>query len=294
MTSDRMNPRGFVSFRGVIKNIFRQLQERYESRSSLPALPTGFAELDAETLGLWPGDLTLIAALPGAGSTSLALNILAHAAFDQNKTVALFSLDLRADEIALRLIAAHGEIKLDVLRTGRMEDEDWSRWSTTITALADDPLKIDDSRTLTAADVRSRVLDLALTRKPDLVVVDRLQNLRWPETITDVESQDGANARALKALARELDVPVVVLSRIDHAPDWFPAHLEGTNQEHVCSPVAHAADTLLYLDRETNRNRQEAESTTAWLILARHRRGQRAKIRLEFDRRYGRFTDPIL
>lgn len=293
MTSDNLAPSTFVPFRTSLKDTFRVLQERYESRGALPALPTGFAELDAELLGLWPGDLTLVVSLPGAGATSFALTMLAHAAFDQNKTVTMFSLDLSAEEIALRLVAERSSINLDALRTGRLEDEDWARFSHTITALVDANLLIDDTRALTVSELRSRVLALAAARKLDLVVVDRLQNLRSSGPEGDSATEDGSNARVLRSLARELGVPIVVLSRLDHDPDWLDIHVGGTSQQHVRSPVAHAADTLLYLNRETNRLRPDGtDSTTAWLILARHRRGRRAKIRLEFDGSLGRFSDP--
>jgi replicative DNA helicase len=287
-----MSRPGFTTFRSAIKDCFRYLQERYETSHLPPALPTGFAELDDLTLGLWPGDLTLIAAPPGAGATSLALNVIAHTAFDLGKTVALFSLDLRAEEISLRLIAERGQVELGSLLTGRVDATEWTRFSTAVSALVEFRVMIDDSLTLSVAELRSRVTELASNTKVDLVVVDRLQNLRSPGAEPDIESQDASNARALKALARELEVPVIALSRFDHDPDWFPIRLGGPNKEHLRSPVAHAADTVLYLNRDTTRMRQDSESTTAWLILARHRRGQCAKIKLEFDGRYGRFSDP--
>lgn len=292
MTADHTSPTTFVPFRIVVKDAFRQLQERYESRSHLPALPTGFASLDDKILGLWPGDLTVIAALPGAGASTLALNMLANIALDEHKLVAFFSIDLRADEIALRLVANRGRIELDVLRSGQLSDGDWRRLSAVMPSLADACIVIDDSRHLRFGDLRQRVVELSQISKPELILVDRLQLLRWDGAETDEGALEGANARALKALARDVDVPVIVLSRFDSVPDWSTVQAGGDIRAHLRSPVAHAADTLIYLSRETHRTRQEGELATAWLILARHRRGEGAKLRLDFDGPQCRFSEP--
>jgi replicative DNA helicase len=281
-----------VSLVDAMKDVVRGLDARRDSSATGTALSTGFADLDRELLGLWPGELTVVASLPGAGATSLALNLAAHVGCHTEKTVLLCSLDLRADDIALRLIAAHGGIPLTHLRTGHLDEEERARVREATGHLEGARILIDDARQPSLADVRQRILTLANHSRSDLLIIDRLQDLRSPGTTSDFEVQDGIHARMLKGLARELSIPVVALSRFDDDPDWFNVSTGSPSTQHLRSPVAHAADSLIFLNRDARHASSAVDPGSAWLVLARHRRGPRSALRLGFDARYGRFWDP--
>lgn len=278
-----------LPLRGTIAHTFRRLQDRYESQDLPAALPTGFADLDQIIGGLWPGEVTIIAALPGAGATTFALNVASFTSLALRRTVAFFSLDQNAEEIGLRLIALHGGIDLSRLRSGQMEDADWPACTAASELLAGANLLIDDTRTFSFEEFRSRAIHAAATMHLDLLIIDNVQHFLAFVEDNRTYFIDRSIARQLQSLTRELNIPILAISRLAGDNYFFSGALT-ESYFRGCGPIECAADMLFFLHRAECRNPKTKRKGTAELIVARQRRGPLGTVKFAFDGRYARFS----
>ena len=212
--------------------------------SAVTGVPTGFADLDEKTSGLQPGDLVIIAGRPSMGKTALALNIAEHVALNTKLPVAIFSMEMGASQLALRMIGSVGRLDQHKLRTGRLAAEDWERLSTALGRLSDAPILIDETPALNAIEVRSRARRLTKTYgKLGLVIVDYLQLMQASTQGENRATEISEISRAMKSLAKELKVPVVALSQLNRSLEQRP------NKRPVMSDLRECVtgDTLVLL-----------------------------------------------
>ena len=194
--------------RAAVKDAFQILHQRYESKGSVTGLATGFTDLDEMTAGLQPSDLIIVAARPSMGKTALAVNIAEYAAIQKKKAVAIFSMEMSASQLAFRLISSLGRINQQHLRTGDLAEEEWPRVTNAITLLSEAKIFIDDTPALSPGELRARARRLKREHDLGLIVIDYLQLMQVPGNKENRATEISEISRGLKALAKELDVPV--------------------------------------------------------------------------------------
>lgn len=207
----------FVAMPGALKDAFEELRNRFENGGNITGLPTGYNDFDAMTAGLQPTDLIILAARPAMGKTTFALNIAEYAAIKSKKGVAVFSMEMSASQLAMRLISSNGRINAQRLRTGQLEDEDWSRVTSAIKMLKETKIFIDDTPGVSPEVLRSKCRRLKREHDLGLVVIDYLQLMSVPGNSENRATEISEISRSLKGLAKELHVPVIALSQLNRS-----------------------------------------------------------------------------
>jgi replicative DNA helicase len=206
---------GFKLVKAILPDVVNRIDELYHSEGKLTGIPTGFKQLDEMTSGLQPGDLIIIAGRPSMGKTSLAVNIAENAALGAHKSAAIFSMEMSAESLTLRMLSSLGRINQSHLRSGRLQEDDWPRIDSAMTQLGNASIHIDETPALTPTEVRARARRLKRERGLDLIVVDYLQLMQVAGTKENRATEISEISRSLKALARELKVPVIALSQLN-------------------------------------------------------------------------------
>jgi replicative DNA helicase len=206
---------GFRSVKSLLPDVVNRIDTLYNSDGKMTGVPTGFKQLDEMTSGLQPGDLIVIAGRPSMGKTTLAVNIAENAALGSGKSAAIFSMEMSAESLTLRMISSLGRINQSNLRSGRLHEEDWPRIDSAMTQLSNAKIYVDETPALTPTEVRARARRLKRERGLDLIVVDYLQLMQVSGTKENRATEISEISRSLKALAKELSVPVIALSQLN-------------------------------------------------------------------------------
>ncbi|MBX2823689.1 MAG: replicative DNA helicase, partial [Gammaproteobacteria bacterium] len=214
---------GFHDIKTVLTKAVDRINYLFESGSAITGLSTGFDELDEKTSGLQPSDLVIVAGRPSMGKTTFAMNIAEHAALTAAAPVAVFSMEMPAEQLAMRMIASLGRVELQNLRTGKLSEQDWPRITSAITLLNEKKsVFIDDTPAMTPTDLRARCRRLKREHGLSLIVIDYLQLMRLSDSKENRATEISEISRSLKALAKELDVPVVALSQLNRGLEQRP------------------------------------------------------------------------
>src|SRR5687768_13643009 len=248
----------FVSLREAMKDAFQILQERYENQGSVTGLPTGFTDLDEMTAGLQPSDLIILAARPAMGKTTLALNIAEYGALKTKKAVAVFSMEMSASQLAFRLMSSMGRINATRLRTGQLEDEDWSRVNMSIKMLSDMKIFIDDTPALSPDVLRSKARRLKREHDLGLIVVDYLQLMQVPGSSENRTNEISEISRSLKALAMELKVPVIALSQLNRGLESRTDKRPVMSDLRESGAIEQDADIIMFIYRDEYYNKENS------------------------------------
>ena len=260
--------------------------------SAVTGVPTGFADLDEKTSGLQPGDLIIIAGRPSMGKTALALNITEHVALDAKMPVAVFSMEMGASQLALRLIGSVGRLDQHKLRTGRLAAEDWEKLSAALGRLSEAPIMIDETPALNAIEVRSRARRLAKTYgKLGLVVVDYLQLMQASTQGENRATEISEISRAMKSLAKELKVPVVALSQLNRSLEQRPNKRPVMSDLRESGAIEQDADVILFIYRDEVYNPDSQDKGVAEIIIGKQRNGPIGTVRLTFLGEHTRFEN---
>ena len=286
---------GFRSLQDTLRAVVDRIDVLSSSDSAITGLPTGFTELDNMTAGLQPSDLVIVAGRPSMGKTALAMNIAENAAIGHNRAVAIFSMEMSASQLAMRMLASVGQINFKKLRTGRLDDEDWARLTSAMTLLGGAPLFIDDTPGLTPVELRARARRLAREREEGLglVVVDYLQLMQTGESTENRATEVSNITRALKGLAKELDVPVVALSQLNRALEQRPGRkkIPVMSDLRESGAIEQDAHLILFIYRDEVYNEDSEDKGTAEIIIGKQRNGPTGNIRLTFRGEFTRFDN---
>ncbi|MDR2519918.1 MAG: replicative DNA helicase [Eubacteriaceae bacterium] len=281
-----------VSLPEAITPAIIKLGERYELSQSMTGVPTGFTAIDALTDGLQPSDLIILAARPSMGKTALGLNFAQNAAFRYTKTVAFFSLEMSVEQLILRIISSETEIDSSVLRVGGQTNAEWTR----ITHLNADvkekhyELYIDDTSSISAGEIRSKLRKLKSRKGLDLVVIDYLQLMGSAQRAENRNQEISSISRDLKALAKELHVPVVALSQLSRSPEGRKDRRPILSDLRESGAIEQDADIVMMLYRDNYYDR-EADSNETEVIFAKHRNGEVGTVKLLFSGKHTKFKD---
>jgi len=284
---------GFTLVRDLLKPAFEQIDKLYHQRGSVTGVPSGFRRLDQFTTGFQAGELIIIAARPSMGKTSLCLNIGMNAAKGAGKSVAVFSLEMSNDQLVQRLLSTEAKIDAQSLRSGNIKDKEWGDITHAMGVLAEVPIYIDDSAALTVGEVRSRSRRLAASTGLDLIIIDYLQLLRSanPRATNRVEIIDEI-CRNLKALAKELKVPVIALAQLNRSPESRNDKRPLLSDLRESGGIEQEADVVAFIYRDDYYNPPTPENENiAEIHIAKQRNGPTGLVQLRFDKRFTSFSD---
>jgi replicative DNA helicase len=293
--SERRVAAGFASLRTLLHDAFDRLDYLHTHRGEISGIRTGFPDLDALTAGLQPSDLVVLAARPSIGKTSLALNIAEYAAIHNTprRTIGLFSLEMSKEQLVLRLLSSVGGIDSQRLRTGFLDELDFVGVSRAMTGLSEAPIYIDDTPNISTMELRTKARRLQAEAGLDLVIVDYLQLRQSSTTNKEANRVQEVSeiSRGLKALARELKVPVLALSQLSRQPEMRESREPRLSDLRESGSIEQDADLVIFLWKEKERSGEgEAEGELVNLRLAKHRNGPTGELKLWFRKSQTRFA----
>lgn len=273
----------FIPIKEILSDTFERLDELSKYKGKLRGIPTGFSDLDRILGGLQRSDLVILAARPSMGKTSLALDIARHVAVMENQPVGLFSLEMSKDQLADRLLASMANINMWNLRNGRLASDDYSRIQHAMGSLSDAPLYIDDAGSLNMLQMRAMARRLQANKGLSLIVVDYLQLMEPMNRFQSAVQQVTENSRALKILAKELNVPVLVLSQLSRAVESRIPQIPRLADLRESGAIEQDADVVMFIYREDKYNENSAEPNIARILIEKHRNGPTGGTNLYFD-----------
>ena len=289
---------GLLEIKPVLARVFERIDHLYhrDNPSDVTGVPTGFTDLDKMTAGMQPGDLLVIAGRPSMGKTALALNIAEHVAVDNGLPVALFSMEMSGTQLAMRLLGSISKVDQHKMRTGRLNDEEWAKLSEAIGKLHDTPIYIDEAGALSALEVRARARRLKRQfSKLGLIVIDYLQLMSSsnPKANENRATEISEISRSLKAMAKELDVPVIALSQLNRAVDQRPDRRPVMSDLRESGAIEQDADVILFIYREVvyKPDLPEEQRGVAEVIIGKQRNGPIGTVRLTFRGQHTRFEN---
>jgi replicative DNA helicase len=292
VADDRLKA-GFVPMRELVNESFPKIEQLFEHKRLVTGVPTGFVDLDEMTRGLQAGDLVIIAARPSMGKTSLVLNIAQHVAVQPDHTVGFFSLEMSKESLFIRLLTAEAQIDSHRLMSGHIADRDYSRISHALEKLSSMRLFIDDTANIGVLEMRAKSRRLQAEHGLSLIVVDYIQLMNARGRYENRTLELASISRSLKGLAKELNVPIVVLSQLSRAPESRSDHRPQLSDLRESGALEQDADVvvLIYRDDAYNRDPNNPDAGTAELIVAKQRNGPTGIVRLAFLREQTRFAN---
>ncbi len=284
--------RGFLSVRDVAFDAMKEIEELMERGDYVTGVPTGFKRLDALTAGLQPGDLVILAARPSMGKTSLALNVAQHVALEAGGSVGVFSLEMSVQQVIRRLVTAVAKVDAHKLATGFLSSGDKDNLLDGLHKLSETKIFIDDSASLTALEMRAKARRLKAEHGLDLLIVDYLQLVRGNTRTDNRNLELGEISRSLKALAKELQVPVLALSQLSRATETRSGHRPQLSDLRESGNLEQDADVVAFIFRPEVYNQEDPElEGLAELIIAKQRNGPTGSVPLAFLKPYTLFRD---
>jgi replicative DNA helicase len=280
-----------------IKSVLGRAVERidalYQSGNSMTGLATGLTDLDGLTSGFQRSDLIIVAGRPSMGKTTLVMNVAEHAAIKGSQPVLVFSMEMPADSLAMRMMSSLGRIDQHRIRTGQLDDDDWPRVTSAVHMLSDAPLFIDDTPALSPAEMRARARRLMKEHgQLALIVVDYLQLMKVPGFKADNRTAEISEiSRSLKSLAKELQVPVVALSQLNRSLEQRQDKRPVMSDLRESGAIEQDADVICFIYRDEVYNEDSPDKGCAEIIIAKQRNGPIGKVRVAFLGKYTRFED---
>ena len=283
----------YVPIKQVVLNALEKIEKASKSKGTVTGIPTGFIDLDYKTSGLHPSDLILVAARPSMGKTAFVLNIAQHVAFKQNRTVAIFSLEMSKEQLVNRLFSLESYVDAQLLRTGNLKDSDWEKLIEGAGTIGRSNLIIDDTPGISISEMRSKCRKYKMEHNLELIIIDYLQlmsgsvggrNESRQQEISDI-------SRSLKALARELSVPVIALSQLSRAVEQRPDHRPMLSDLRESGAIEQDADVVMFIYRDDYYNKDTEHVNEAEIIIAKQRNGPIGTVTLTWLPQYTKFAN---
>ena len=273
---------GPEAIRDVLVGVMERIDELHHAEGQLTGVPTGFIDLDRLTAGLQPGDLIVVAGRPSMGKTALALNLVESAAIRSKLAAVVFSLEMSSEQLTMRFMSSLGRIDAHKIRTGNLDDADWPRLTTAMTMLNESRIFLDDSGDLTPTELRARCRRLKREHDIGMVVVDYLQLMHVPGTSENRATEISEISRSLKALARELGVPVVALSQLNRSLESRANRRPMLSDLRESGAIEQDADVILFIYRDEVYNEESDSKGKAEIIIGKQRNGPTDTVTLTF------------
>ena len=270
----RRNTGEFVSIRQIVMNAMDNIEKASHNKGNVTGVATGFLDLDYRTAGMQPSALILVAARPSMGKTAFVLNIAQYVAFKQAKTVAIFSLEMSKEQLVNRLFSMESKVDSQHLRTGNLSDVEWEKLIESAGVIGKSNLIIDDTPGISISELRSKCRKYKLEHNLEMIIIDYLQLMSGSGRSTDSRQQEISDiSRSLKALARELHVPVIALSQLSRAVEQRPDHRPMLSDLRESGAIEQDADVVMFIYRDDYYNKDTEKKGIAEIIIAKQRNG---------------------
>lgn len=289
----RENSADFTPMKDIVIETFKQVENRAGNKGALTGVASGFTDLDKLTSGFQPSDLILVAARPSMGKTAFTLNIASYVAVHLDKPVAFFSLEMSKEQLVQRMLCSEGAIDSQRLRNGDLNDEDWEHLIAAADRLTNAPVFIDDTPGITVMELRSKARRVKAEHGLSLVVIDYLQLMsgRGSKGSDNRQQEISEISRSLKALARELKVPVIALSQLSRSVESRQVKRPMLSDLRESGSLEQDADIVMFLYREDYYDKETEQQNVTEVIVAKHRNGPIDTVRLYFDKEFTRFAN---
>ena len=282
----------YVPIRQVVMNALEKIEKASQQDGNVTGIPTGFIDLDYRTAGLQPSDLVLIAARPSMGKTAFVLNIAQYVAFHENMCTAIFSLEMSKEQLVNRLFSLESRVDAQALRTGNLSDADWAKLVEGAGIIGDSELIIDDTPGISISEMRSKCRKYKLEHDLKLIIIDYLQLMSGSGRSTDSRQQEISDiSRSLKALARELNVPVLALSQLSRAVEQRPDHRPMLSDLRESGAIEQDADDVMFIYRDDYYNKDTELKGISEIIIAKQRNGPIGTVNLAWLPEYTKFAN---
>lgn len=285
------NTTDFVPIREVVANAMHKIELASRNNGSVTGIATGFLDLDYRTAGMQPSDLVLIAARPSMGKTAFVLNIAQYVAFKQNKAVAIFSLEMSKEQLINRMLSLESKVSGQNIRTGQLSDSEWEKLAETAGIIGQSNLMIDDTPGITIVELRSKCRKFKLERGLDMIIIDYLQLMSGGGRSESRQQEISEISRSLKAIARELNVPVLALSQLSRAVEQRPDHRPMLSDLRESGAIEQDADVVMFLYRDDYYNKETDKPGVAEVIIAKQRNGPIGTVELAWLADYTKFAN---
>ena len=282
----------YVPIRTVVMNALEKIEAASQQQGSVTGIPTGFIDLDYRTAGLQPSDLILVAARPSMGKTAFVLNIAQHVAFHKDMCTAIFSLEMSKEQLVNRMFSLESGVDAQALRTGNMSDADWEKLIAGAGVIGNSKLIIDDTPGISISELRSKCRKYKLESDLKLIIIDYLQLMSGSGRSSDSRQQEISDiSRSLKALARELSVPVIALSQLSRAVEQRPDHRPMLSDLRESGAIEQDADVVMFIYRDDYYNHDSEEKGISEIIIAKQRNGPIGTVKLAWLPQYTKFAN---
>lgn len=281
----------FYAVKDIVKDSFKAIEELYEKKELVTGVPTGFHELDRLTSGMQKSDLVIVAGRPSMGKTAFALSIVAHAAIDAGVPSAIFSLEMSKEQLVQRLLCSEAKVDAQKLRGGFLSESDWPKLTRAAGALSEADIFIDDTPAINVLEMRAKARRLQRDRGLGIVVVDYMQLMRGVGRVESREREISEISRSLKALAKELQVPVIALSQLNRAVENRQDRRPQLADLRESGSIEQDSDVVMFVYRDEVYNKETEDKGTAEIIIGKQRNGPIGKAKLAFINKYTRFEN---
>ena len=281
----------YVPIKDVVLNALDKIEMASKTKGNVTGIPTGFIDLDYKTAGFQPSDLILVAARPSMGKTALVLNIAQHMAFREDVTVAVFSLEMSKEQLVNRLLSLESRVDSQSIRTGNLTDEDWSKLLEGAGVIGKSHLIIDDTPGISVTELRSKCRKFKMEHNLGIIIIDYLQLMTGSKHSESRQQEISDISRSLKAVARELNVPVVALSQLSRAVEQRPDHRPMLSDLRESGAIEQDADVVMFIYRDDYYNKDTAKPNVAEIIIAKQRNGAIGTIELAWLPQYTKFAN---
>ena len=287
----KRNSEEYVPIQQVVLNAINNIEKASKLKGSVTGIPTGFVDLDYKTSGMHPSDLVLIAARPSMGKTAFVLNIAQYMAFRKDVTVAIFSLEMSKEQLVNRLLAMESHVDSQNMRTGNLKDEDWTKLVEGADIIGKSNLIIDDTPGISIAEMRSKCRKYKLEHNLGIIMIDYLQLMSGSGKSDSRQQEISDISRSLKALARELGVPVIALSQLSRAVEQRPDHRPMLSDLRESGAIEQDADVVMFIYRDDYYHKDTEKKDIAEIIIAKQRNGPIGTVELVWLPRYTQFVN---
>ena len=286
--AEKRSTSDYEALSDVLERSFQQIEKLFNNKGDITGVGSGFMDLDAKTSGFQKGDMVLIAARPSMGKTTFALNIAEHAALREGKSVVIFSLEMSKDQLAYKLLCSEANVDMLALRTGNLEDKDWDSIARASGPLSKAKIYIDDTAGVTVMEMRSKCRRIKIEHGIDLIMIDYLQLMSGSGSESR-QQEVSEISRSIKALAKEMECPVIALSQLSRAPEQRADHRPMLSDLRESGSIEQDADVVMFLYRDEYYNKETEEKNVGECIIAKQRNGPVGTVKLAWLGQFSKF-----
>ena len=270
---------------------FLEIERLFNNKGEITGVSSGIKDLDAKTSGFQKGDMVLIAARPSMGKTTFSLNIAENAALKEGKSVVIFSLEMSKEQLAYKLLCSQANVDMLKLRTGNLDDDDWERIARATGPLSKAKIYIDDTAGITVMEMRSKCRKIKMEHGIDMILIDYLQLMSGSSGNDNRQQEVSEISRSIKALAKEMECPVIALSQLSRAPEQRADHRPMLSDLRESGSIEQDADVVMFLYRDEYYNKETEEKNIGECIIAKQRNGPVGTVKMAWIGAHSKFAD---